>query len=243
MFIFGLLFFTNVTASTLCSDGWISPSNGAGTCSQHGGIYTEPRKITAICTDQTVSFSVDRQGACSHHGGVQYWIEDDASQFLSDYQQFITNTSEVGEGMANLGVVILEDERLRNLALTAGVVTLSLAGAYVVARKKYSDETYRVLKEKIQGITADLKVVKKNITWCDEQIKIRYSEISSSTISSTERLSVLKEVEKLKVARAEQQEAWNTTIDRAIKTSKALCIRFNDCDDYDTLGDKAYIYE
>ncbi|MFL2756376.1 MAG: DUF3761 domain-containing protein [Dehalococcoidia bacterium] len=28
---------------------------------------------TAICKDGTVSYSTNRSGTCSHHGGVQTW--------------------------------------------------------------------------------------------------------------------------------------------------------------------------
>jgi Protein of unknown function (DUF3761) len=35
----------------------------------------EPRKWTAICNDQTLSYSQERSGTCSDHNGVRIWRE------------------------------------------------------------------------------------------------------------------------------------------------------------------------
>ncbi|MBL1149781.1 MAG: DUF3761 domain-containing protein [Armatimonadetes bacterium] len=41
----------------------------------HEGIrdVVTPRQPTAICRDGTYSYSANRQGTCSHHGGVLEW--------------------------------------------------------------------------------------------------------------------------------------------------------------------------
>jgi uncharacterized protein YraI len=33
-----------------------------------------PNGATAVCNDGTYSFSRNRRGTCSHHGGVDYWL-------------------------------------------------------------------------------------------------------------------------------------------------------------------------
>jgi len=33
-----------------------------------------PSNVTAVCRDGTYSYSQHRQGTCSHHGGVAYWV-------------------------------------------------------------------------------------------------------------------------------------------------------------------------
>ena len=42
MILFTLI--TSASAGSICNDGWVSPSEGSGTCSYHGGIadYTTP---------------------------------------------------------------------------------------------------------------------------------------------------------------------------------------------------------
>lgn len=39
--------------------------------------YIQRPEPHAICRDGTVSFSMARQGTCSHHGGVAYWLTPD----------------------------------------------------------------------------------------------------------------------------------------------------------------------
>lgn len=34
-----------------------------------------PAGATAVCRDGTYSFSKNRRGTCSHHGGVAYWLK------------------------------------------------------------------------------------------------------------------------------------------------------------------------
>ena len=56
---------------------------GLGSCSDSGIDYRSSiqsaahRKSdspTAICKDGTYSYSKNRRGTCSHHGGVEKWI-------------------------------------------------------------------------------------------------------------------------------------------------------------------------
>ncbi len=85
-----------------CEDGTLSASTGRGACSGHGGVATraEPEKKgfrwpwqrdeepatggsgkagqgrpIAKCRDGSVSFSRQHEGTCSHHGGVQRWLD------------------------------------------------------------------------------------------------------------------------------------------------------------------------
>ena len=48
------------------SDFTFSPSPGSG--------YQQAAQPHAVCVDGTVSYSVSRQGTCSHHGGVATWL-------------------------------------------------------------------------------------------------------------------------------------------------------------------------
>jgi hypothetical protein len=42
----------------------------------HSPVYSDqvPSGATAICGDETYSFSQSRRGTCSHHGGVTQWL-------------------------------------------------------------------------------------------------------------------------------------------------------------------------
>lgn len=49
--------------------------NSAGQRVQSPSYYpSAPRGATARCVDGTYSFSRNRRGACSHHGGVAQWL-------------------------------------------------------------------------------------------------------------------------------------------------------------------------
>ena len=37
--------------------------------------YLEDAKPSAVCRDGTLSYSANRRGTCSHHGGVSSWLE------------------------------------------------------------------------------------------------------------------------------------------------------------------------
>jgi uncharacterized protein YraI len=47
-----------------------SGSSSGGSSSDSG----HPAGATAICNDGTYSFSANRRGTCSHHGGVAQWL-------------------------------------------------------------------------------------------------------------------------------------------------------------------------
>lgn len=50
-------------------------TNSAGQRVQSPTYYpTAPRGATARCVDGTYSFSKNRRGTCSHHGGVAQWL-------------------------------------------------------------------------------------------------------------------------------------------------------------------------
>ena len=50
-------------------------TNSAGQRVQSPTYYpSAPRGATARCVDGTYSFSRNRRGTCSHHGGVAYWL-------------------------------------------------------------------------------------------------------------------------------------------------------------------------
>ena len=50
-------------------------TNSAGQRVQSPTYYlTPPRGATARCVDGTYSFSKNRRGTCSHHGGVAKWL-------------------------------------------------------------------------------------------------------------------------------------------------------------------------
>lgn len=49
--------------------------NSTGQCVQSPTYYpSAPRGATARCVDGTYSFSKNRRGTCSHHGGVAQWL-------------------------------------------------------------------------------------------------------------------------------------------------------------------------
>ncbi|HVI69822.1 MAG TPA: DUF3761 domain-containing protein, partial [Magnetospirillaceae bacterium] len=59
---------------TSCSAGYYL--NVDGNCI-HSPVYTPagpPAGATAECNDGTYSFSANRRGTCSHHGGVASWL-------------------------------------------------------------------------------------------------------------------------------------------------------------------------
>lgn len=41
--------------------------------------YDKSPNATALCRDGTYSYSANRHGTCSHHGGVKYWLNDSQS--------------------------------------------------------------------------------------------------------------------------------------------------------------------
>lgn len=41
--------------------------------------YDKSQNATALCRDGTYSYSANRRGTCSHHGGVKYWLNDSQS--------------------------------------------------------------------------------------------------------------------------------------------------------------------
>ena len=50
-------------------------TNSSGQCVQSPTYYSSaPRGATARCVDGTYSFSKNRKGTCSHHGGVAQWL-------------------------------------------------------------------------------------------------------------------------------------------------------------------------
>ena len=93
-------------ATTRCSDGTYSQSNGRGACSRHGGIAErtaptaaaqdespnsdirqngsrtaeeQPTDATARCSDGSYSTAASHRGACARHGGVAEWLSDTSS--------------------------------------------------------------------------------------------------------------------------------------------------------------------
>jgi hypothetical protein len=46
---------------------------GARGSSHKGGRYRNV-SATAVCADGTYSYSANRRGTCSHHGGVAQWL-------------------------------------------------------------------------------------------------------------------------------------------------------------------------
>lgn len=40
------------------------------------GAQPHPAGATAICKDETYSYSISRRGSCSWHGGVKTWLVD-----------------------------------------------------------------------------------------------------------------------------------------------------------------------
>ena len=49
--------------------------NSAGQKVQSPAYYpSKPAGATALCKDGTYSFSKNRRGTCSHHGGVARWL-------------------------------------------------------------------------------------------------------------------------------------------------------------------------
>lgn len=47
--------------------------------SANSTTYNKPNNATALCRDGTYSNSSKRNGTCSHHGGVKYWLNDSQS--------------------------------------------------------------------------------------------------------------------------------------------------------------------
>lgn len=41
--------------------------------------YDKSQNATALCRDGTYSYSSNRRGTCSHHGGVKYWLNNSQS--------------------------------------------------------------------------------------------------------------------------------------------------------------------
>src|SRR3984893_5238218 len=40
---------------------------------------------TAQCSDGSVSYSADFQGTCSHHGGVEVWLDKEMEEHANDW--------------------------------------------------------------------------------------------------------------------------------------------------------------
>ena len=55
-----------------CNNDFYTNASGETVHSPSCGRETE--KKTAICRDQSVSFSHSRRGTCSRHGGVAQWL-------------------------------------------------------------------------------------------------------------------------------------------------------------------------
>lgn len=65
---------TSLYVPTLSNDRHYTNSDGV---SVHSPAYSNgdaPKGATARCQDGTYSFSLHRQGTCSHHGGVAKWL-------------------------------------------------------------------------------------------------------------------------------------------------------------------------
>jgi len=61
-------------SSTLSNDNYYTNSDGNSVHSP-GHSDSVPAGATAQCNDGTYSFSQHRQGTCSHHGGVEQWLD------------------------------------------------------------------------------------------------------------------------------------------------------------------------
>ena len=70
----GAAYAVTVTASNgvACNSDYYTNASGETVHSPSCGRETE--KKTAICSDQSVSFSHSRRGTCSRHGGVAQWL-------------------------------------------------------------------------------------------------------------------------------------------------------------------------
>ena len=250
LLLYHLFFSTFAYASTICNDGWVSESEGQGTCSHHGGIYTGSQPITAICQDRTVSFSTIKQGACSHHGGILYWFgsEYNASAIDSYQAEVVTQAAEdVGEGVAGLGGAILEDEGLRDIALAAGLITATAAGTYIVVKKvakyKQSDKYYLRQTQKMLILKEELGVTKKNIELCDTKLQELYDELALNNVSKTVRKELLDEVQYVKGIRLQQYERWNEALWKASLVSEEICKRFQECTEYKKIKESGKYYD
>jgi uncharacterized protein DUF3761 len=64
---------TTTSSQGLSNDNYYTNSDGNEV---HSPAYSNsvPAGATAICGDETYSFSQSRRGTCSHHGGVSQWL-------------------------------------------------------------------------------------------------------------------------------------------------------------------------
>lgn len=70
-----ILLFLGITLSLLLSS---CNKEDNSSCISGGYGYTSsghPAGATAICNDGTYSYSQNRRGTCSHHGGVREWLD------------------------------------------------------------------------------------------------------------------------------------------------------------------------
>ena len=75
-------------SSTTSSSGSTRPNQNQANCTNNGAYVNSkgqtvprpencsapPKGATAQCRDGTYSFSQNRRGTCSHHGGVAKWL-------------------------------------------------------------------------------------------------------------------------------------------------------------------------
>jgi hypothetical protein len=64
----------NESAKAKCTDNGTYVNSKGQTVPRPENCSTAPKGATAQCRDGTYSFSKNRRGTCSHHGGVAKWL-------------------------------------------------------------------------------------------------------------------------------------------------------------------------
>ena len=65
---------SNSPAKPRCKDNGTYVNSKGQTVKRPENCTTAPQPATAQCRDGTYSFSTNRRGTCSHHGGVAKWL-------------------------------------------------------------------------------------------------------------------------------------------------------------------------